>query len=63
MFLATLPGIKGLWPGINSVPNRFGASVATHFNGRVTLALSLGGVEHKRNTSNTKKRQFYQHNE
>jgi hypothetical protein len=54
---------KGLRPGINSVPNRFGASVAAHFNGRVTLALNVGGVESKRKTSYTEKRQLYQHNE
>jgi hypothetical protein len=42
-----------LWPMISGVPNRFGASAPTHFNGRVTLAHRFGGIESKRNTCYT----------
>src|SRR5262245_60174681 len=37
--------LRKLWSTISSVANRFGASVAIHFNGRITIAHRFGGLE------------------
>jgi hypothetical protein len=55
------PDFIKLWPRISRIANRFGASVVTPFNGRVTLALNVGGVESKGKTYETEQRQQRQH--